>query len=328
MMIRRLVLAIAALIVGAVLAVLLLVGTPAATVMSDDGLPAVITFRSPRVMPEGLEWWGSAESGVFLHGSFTQGTIFAVDDAGTSTPFIENPDFVTTVGLHIDRANDRLLIAHGDFSVFQNRTPSGASLSLYAYDLETRELLFFVDMSALYNSPRHFTNDVTTDAAGNAYVTDSFSPVIYRVTPEGEASVWLEYAGFGAAGLGLNGIEYHPDGYLIAANMNDARWFKVPVDDPQAVTEVMLSEPLASDGLLLHPSGLLVTVSEGQVFAVTSGDDWAAGTVIARSTNTGIDSATTLALREEAVYVLVAQLGNPIAIDYTVARVEWDTPLP
>ncbi|GAB4516355.1 MAG: SMP-30/gluconolactonase/LRE family protein [Anaerolineae bacterium] len=320
----RLSVAILLIVVLALAAVLVFVIglQPPASIMAGDGLPDVVTFRNPRVMPEGIEWW--AEENVFLHGSFSQGTIFAVEDDGTSTPFIENDDFITTVGLHIDHATNRLLIAHGDFGVFQNRAPAGPSLSLYAYDLTTRDMLFFVDMSDLVESERHFTNDVTTDANGNAYVTDSFSSVIYRVTPDGEAEAWLDYEGFGEPGLGLNGIEYHPDGYLIAANMNDQRWFKVPVDDPSGVTEIVLSEPLATDGLILHPSGALLAVSDGRVVAVTSDDDWATGTVVAESTNEGTGSATTLALREEEVYVLVAQLRNPLAIDYSIVRVTWN----
>lgn len=311
-----------ALLIGLILVgvvVVIVAMPPDSTTLSDDGLPAVITFRNPRVMPEGIEWY--AEESVFLHGSFTQGTIFAVSDNGTSTPFIENDDFVSTAGLHIDTKTNRLLIAHGDMGAFQNRPPTGASLSLYAYDLATREPLFFADMSNLYVSERHFTNDVTTDADGNAYVTDSFSPVIYRVTPTGEASVWLEHQGFGQAGLGLNGIEFHPDGYLIAANMNEGRWFKIPVDSPADITEIQLGEPIHTDGLILHPSGALVSVDEGRVVWLTSTDDWATANVTAADTE-GLDGATTLALRGETVYAIVAQLRNPIALDYRITRVE------
>lgn len=293
---------------------------PPSPLLSQDGLPANITFRNPRVMPEGIEW--HAADGVFLHGSFTQGTIFAVNDAGVSIPFIENAAFVSTAGLHIDQTNNRLLIAHGDMGAFQNRPTAGASLSLYAYDLATRHVLFFADMSDLYPSERHFTNDVTTDADGNAYVTDSFSPVIYRVTPDGEASIWLENDGFGQQGLGLNGIEYHPDGYLIVANMNEGRWFKIPVGSPQAVQEIQLSEPIHTDGLILHPSGMLVSVDEGRVVWLTSTDDWETGVVSAVSVTEGLEGVTTLALRGDVVYAMIAQLRNPIALDYRIVRVE------
>lgn len=311
---------------GLILAAFLLIGLDAPPItLSEDGLPATINFRNPRVMPEGVEWW--EDGAVFLHGSFTQGTIFAVTDSGESSPFIENPDFVTTVGLHIDHARQRLLIAHGDIAVFRNQEASGASLSLYVYDLPTRELLFFTDLSNLYDSARHFSNDVTSDDAGNAYLTDSFSPVIYRVTPEGEAEAWLEYEGFGQDGLGLNGILYHPDGYLIVANMNESRWFKVPVDDPQAVSEIEFDEPVFTDGLLLHPSGAIISTNEGEVVAVVSEDEWASAAILARSSNADLEGITTLTLRDEDVYAIIGQLRNPLAFDYRIHRIIWDTRL-
>lgn len=38
-------------------------------------------------------------------------------------------------------------------------------------------------------SERNFANDVTLAPDGTVFVTDSFSPVVYKVNPDGTASV-------------------------------------------------------------------------------------------------------------------------------------------
>src|SRR6187549_4133479 len=77
-------------------------------------LPALIMANRTGFHPEGIAW--DADNHRFLTSSLTEGTIFEVADDNTVTPFIEDKDLVATLGLHIDRENDRLLVANAELS--------------------------------------------------------------------------------------------------------------------------------------------------------------------------------------------------------------------
>ena len=47
-----------------------------------------------------------------------------------------------------------------------------------------------MDRSGLLGSAV-FINDIALDPQGNAYVTNSLSPFIHKITPDGEASVFI-----------------------------------------------------------------------------------------------------------------------------------------
>jgi len=51
---------------------------------------------------------------------------------------------------------------------------------------------------------------------------------------------------------GLNGIVYHPDGYLLAGTNENGGLVKVMLDDPTNVSVVELSEQYITDGLVLN----------------------------------------------------------------------------
>ena len=81
-------------------------------------------------------------------------------------------------------------------------------------------------------------NGITVDGAGNAYVTDSFSPVIYKIDPAGVATVFLTDDQFTGAGINLNGIVYHPKGFLLAVKKNSGALYRIPLDDPRRFARV------------------------------------------------------------------------------------------
>lgn len=282
-----------------------------------------IVFELPNVQPEGVVY---DEAGArFLFGSLTQGTIFEITEGGVPEPFIEDDQLSSTVGIHIDAANNRLLVPNSEAGVFTDPSALGAA-GLASYDLESGERIFYADLAALLPEGRHFVNDVTVDADGNAYVTDSFSPVIYKVDLEGNAEVFLEDDQFTSETFGLNGIDYHPDGYLLAAVTGNGALFKIPLDDPSTFSEVVLSEPLGIDGMVLLPDGgafyaVATTFEESpegmqSLVGVSSSDDWATGEVTAR-TDTG-GNATTIALRDGIPYYINAYLNDTTIEEYQI----------
>jgi hypothetical protein len=117
----------------------------------------------------------------------------------------------------------------------------------------------------------------------------------------------------------LNGIDYHPDGYLIVALARAGALYKVPVDDPAASTPVELSEPVSIDGMIFHPNGDLVAVAtifdangnpKSEIVVLHSEDDWASAEIEHRADSDASISPTTATLREGAVYVVHAHFGD------------------
>jgi len=283
-----------------------LAGAPLA-LAQDGALPDRIDVAREGFFPEGIEY--DAAGGRFLLGSLAEGTIFAVADDGAIAPFIEDADLLSSVGIHIDAAGGRLLVPNVDRGVLAGEEPQGPAISLLAYDLASGERLFFTDLSTFDPEARHFANDVTVDPDGNAYVTDSFSPVIYKVDPQGEASIFLQNDAFASEQFGLNGIDYHPDGYLLVAKADEGALFKVPLDDPEAFSRVELDAPVSgADGIVLRPDGALAVVGQPQsVFLVRSEDGWQTASIV--ETASLEQPATTAAIREGEVYAIFAQLS-------------------
>ncbi|MGH7539673.1 MAG: SMP-30/gluconolactonase/LRE family protein, partial [Gemmatimonadota bacterium] len=210
---------------------------------SVAGLPDTIRIRQPGLHPECVEW--DAPRDRFLVSSATTGAITAVRDDGSHSVFIDDPEVVGSIGIHIDSAGGRLLVASSDMRVFEDSSfPGRAAVGIY--DLESGERIRMVDLGALRPEGRHFANDLTVDGEGTVYVTDSFSPVIYRVALDGTASILVEDERLSGEPIGLNGIEFHPDGYLLAAVMGRRTLVRVPLDEPSGLTDVSLDEPVSA----------------------------------------------------------------------------------
>ncbi|MEL7236154.1 MAG: hypothetical protein AAGK74_16735, partial [Chloroflexota bacterium] len=194
------------------------------------------------------------------------------------------------------------------------------------YDMETREELHFVDLGSLYPDGRHFANDVTVDADGNAYVTDTLSPVIYKVDMDGNAEVFAENPEL----AGLNGIVYHPDGYLLTGANESGALYKVMLDDPTNVSMVELGEELIMDGIMLNDDLDVVAIIQppvGNVVQVSSEDDWATATVVATAPAILPGFPTHVTLRGGEYYVSHADFGaiqnNEVALAYPILRASF-----
>jgi sugar lactone lactonase YvrE len=267
---------------------------PDATAPAAPAAPAGESFTAARggFIPEGIEY--DRANGRFLTGSLAEGSIFVIGRDGSVTPFITDASLVSSVGIEADEARDRLLVANSDRAAFQPGNVGQAKLNVYS--LTTGERLAMVDLAAVIGTPsdppRYFANDVTVDGDGNAYVTDTMTNVIYKVTPDYQASVLHRFPAL--EGPQLNGIEYHPNGYLLV--VGGAQVFKVPLASPGSAVQVNVAEPVpGQDGIVWAADGTLAIVSNSaqQVVKLRSSDDWATAQRAAVATLAG--QATTAA---------------------------------
>lgn len=309
-------------ILGAILGAILLGGSAAA-----QGSPDLV-FTAPGLMPEGVEY--HAPTDRFLVGSFARGTIHAVHPDGSVAPLIEDEALMSSVGIEVDEAHGRLLVVNADPVAMSDPGASGRA-ELLAFDLQSGERLFHARLDELLpqEGVRFLANDVAVDADGHAYVTNTLAPVIFRVSPEGTPEVFVHDERLAGSGFGLNGVEVHPDGFLLAAVMGGGQLFRIPLDDPGALAPVTLPEPLAIDGMVLDDAGRLVAVAflgtapQGApqaVVALTSDDGWHSAGIVARQPTGG--AATTVALRGGVPHYLNAYINDPERASYEIVRAE------
>jgi sugar lactone lactonase YvrE len=275
--------------------------------------PDRISVPQAALHPEGIQY--DEANKRFIVSSRTKGFISTVKDDSTFTQLADDSRLISTIGVNLDAGRNRVLVAVSDNGANTTRSNAGGIVTLRKraavaiFNTTTGALLNYVDLGGLRPALNHFANDIAVDAAGNAYVTDSYAPIIYKVDPQGVASVFLENAQFDAGtAFGLNGIVYHPDGYLIVAKANTGTLFKVPIANPASFTTITNAVGLTltgADGLLLTDPQtlLLVSGSQSTVYRLSSTDSWAN----VRSTGTfatGAVSPTTITKRGNDAYVL------------------------
>jgi sugar lactone lactonase YvrE len=272
--------------------------------------PAKITVPQAALSPEGVQY--DETNKRFVVSSRNKGQIGTVKDDSSYAVLADDPRLISTIGLNLDAGRNRVLAAVSDAGGNTSRTSATTLRKLAAvaiFNSTTGSLISYTDLgSKAANYPQHFANDIAVDGQGNAYITDSFAPVIYKLDLQGNATVFLENAQFsGGSGFGLNGIVYHPDGYLLVAKASDGSLFKVPLSAPATFTKVTVAPSLAgADGLLLFDPQtlLLVSGSQSTVFRLTTTNAWVSAAESGRFA-TGAVSATTITRRNPSdAYVL------------------------
>ncbi len=272
--------------------------------------PSRISVPQAGIYPEGIQWDDASQR--FYVSSRARGTVGTVRDDSTYAEFSQDTRLVSTIGLNLDAGRQRLLAAVSDNNFnpsVQNQSTYRNLAALAIFNTSTGALSRYVDLGSLTPStfyPNHFANDIAVDKDGNAYITDSFAPFIYKVDLQGNASVLLENSQFRSTSFGLNGIVYHPDGYLLVAKTSDGTLYKVTLGNPLVVTMVTKTQSLVgADGLLLMDNNTLLVVagSQGTVFRMASTDAWASTTATG-SFATGAVSPTTITRRGSDAYVL------------------------
>jgi sugar lactone lactonase YvrE len=245
---------------------------------AEQAHPQQIAFNADQTYAESVTW--SAKQNIFFVSSVRHGTVGKLALDGKYTPFITDEKLVSSVGLLVDDQRNTLWVTNSDPGAGDRTSAAtqGKLAGVAAYDATTGERRAYYDLGSL-SAGTHFANDVALDNAGNLYVTDSFAPVIYRITPDGKTSIFAQNPMFGDAdGFNLNGIAWHSDGYLLVGKYNSGELFRVNVAGPTHVDKVQLPEALkGADGFHLVDGQHLIVVQNlgvDRTLELKSTDGW------------------------------------------------------
>lgn len=270
-----------------------------------------INFTMPQLYAEGIGY--NPVSKEFLVSSLHYGVIGAVSMDGKYRQWSRSggEQFMSSFGLKVDAPRGRVLVCVADLGVGERSSEATKHKfsGVAAYDMMTGQLRDFTNLARLLPNDEHFANDLTVDADGNIYVTDSFAPVIYKIDTNNVASVAFNDPRFGGEGIKLNGIVAHPDGYLLAVRMDSGDLYKFNLKTKE-ITQVALPMPmLGGDGLLLDADNnlMLVQNDKGVVRRLHSADGWKSASLIG-STQNPLSYPTTLTTVNGKTYVLEAKL--------------------
>lgn len=278
---------------------LLLSGLLSACATTGSREPDRIVAQRGGFIPEGMEYDNGR--GRFLTGSLSEGTVFEIGPRGEVRPAYTDSRLISSVGIEVDEAHNRLLVANSD------RGNARGAAGLAAFALDSGETLAMVDLAAVIpNRPadsNHFANDVAVSPRGVAFVTDTRMNIIYAVDPYYNASVLFDFGR--DSGLGINGIEFHPNGYLLVVAPGTGQLIKVSPYNPHNWSFVALDIPATGgDGIFWAADGTLVVVSNNQsrVTKYRSSGNWRSAYVVGMASFDG--SGTTGAAVGEDVYVV------------------------
>lgn len=274
----------------------------------NAGFPERIEFVAPRQYPEGIAY--SAQLDRFVITSLTQGKLGTVDVNGKYEDLIAPPELISGVGVKV--ADGRILVCNSDNGVSTKSSPQTATKTaeLLVINIGSRQLERRVDLDNLLPNVNHFANDLAIAPDGTVYVTDSFAPVVYRVTRDGQASILVNDSRFASTSFGLNGIVYHPNGYLIVVKTSEGKLFKIDLQNNNAISEVSGVTLQGGDGMTLVGNDLyIVTGSGSQVSQVRSTNNWQSASLVKNDTQ-GYFQATTNTPVNGRIYTLNARIGE------------------
>ncbi|WP_316831800.1 gluconolaconase [Pedobacter aquatilis] len=290
-----------------------LLGFAAIAAMKAEPGPR-ISFEALESYPEGIAYDKSAN--VYYISSARLGNIGKVSPQGSYSILHGDTSLKSTYGLKLHPDGKRLFacVSDANYSKYTNPATRMKMARLISIDLATGKRLWDIDLAELVPG-KHFVNDLTFDAQGNAYLTDSFAAAVYRVSPQGKASVFCKSELFKTEGVGLNGIVYHPSGFLLVDNSSKGQLFKIELKDPSKVSIVETGQFfMGADGLLLNdPSTITMVVNGGsdKVYQLQSSDNWKSATVSAATHTTDRFSyPSTATLNGEDIWVMNAQFSQ------------------
>ncbi len=277
-----------------------------------------IAFNSNELYPEGIAY--SKKQDVFFVSSMHYGKIGKVTPSGTYTEFITDEELISAVGIHADEKRKLLYVCVSDpgVSIHAKAETKLKLAKLIAFDLTTGKRKFIADLGALNTTGNNFANDVDFDSVGNVYVTNSASPMIFKITPKGKASIFTTSELWNKKGFNLNGLVCHKKGYLIVAQSNTGELYKVSLKNPKQITKINCEPILGCDGIFLNGNSELIVISNSkkEIFKLTTDNDFTDAKIVTSKPSVMTFPATGIFAKGK-YYVLNAKLDeifNPKAV--------------
>lgn len=306
-------------------------------VKTEIELPAAIKIEGIAQNPEGIEY--DKNDHTFLLSSLNAGPIIKIKPDGTYQPFTSGEPYpMSTAGLQVDYKNNRLLVAGFNGMELMDKDPATKGMAnLRIYNLKTGVMEKDINLSSLApDAPAYFANDVAIDKAGNAYVSDWYAGVVYKVDMDGKPSVfWKNETGVES---GANGLDVHPDGYLLVSlvSVNEKGLYanyglvNIPLSDPKSAKLVNMTNDgfTGFDGMVLNEKGNVVGVTNNgtmpggnTLIELSSTDNWKSAKVV-HSKN--MPASTTVAVTPKNMnYVINQDFTSNDAKNWTIERIEF-----
>jgi Cu-Zn family superoxide dismutase len=280
----------------------LLVGA-GATSWAADG-PSLYVLPGNTVFPEGIGY--DAATNAFFVGSSGDGTLYR-GDVATGAVAVFSPagsdGRAGATGMKSD-GRGHLIVAGAGTGV------------IFVYDIATGALVQKFDTGS---EPNTFLNDIAVTPDGAAYVTDSTSPYLYKLTPAATGFTyerWLDFTGTAFAyvqGFNANGIVASDDGrYLLIVQSGTGKLFRVGTADKSvAAVDLGTATLAAGDGMWLTGHTLYV-MRNAQALLVTLAlsDDYSTAQVTGTSTDPAFAYPTTFARAGDRFLVVNSQFDK------------------
>jgi Cu-Zn family superoxide dismutase len=267
-----------------------------------------ITVPGNAVFPEGI-----AAKGEWIYtGSSADGTVYRAPRRGTLAVQLAAPGVdgrTAALGMKIDRKGHLLVAGGATGKVFVLDRATGATLGVFSN-------------TGVYGpGGPTFLNDITIAKNGDAFITDSFAAVIYRIpaaalaapTMAGVLEGWLTLAGSPIVyqdGFNLNGIVANKK-YLLTVQTNTGKLFRIKIKSKQ-IGEITVrgTNLTGGDGLVLNDEQLYV-VHTGVVDILKLKSSLRSAKLKKTITDPSFDSPTTAALHKGRLYIVNSQFGRP-----------------
>ncbi len=272
-----------------------------------------INFKAPMFYPEGVVYDEAGKH--FFVGSVKTATIGTVSESGDFKTFFADTTLKSSFGMKIDPRSQKLWVCTGDpnYSDYVDSATYKKQIRLIALDLKTGKRTHDIDLSNLYPG-KHFANDLVIDDDGTVYITDSYSPVVYRVTAAGKPELFAQDPRFGSVDIGLNGIALTKE-YVLVVNNGTGQLFVINKQNPSQIRPV--KQPAffpGADGLLWDKTGHLVLVQNKgshKIYQLRSTDNWqSCQLVAATSSEDRFLQPSTATLKGSTVYVVNSKLNE------------------
>lgn len=241
-----------------------------------------IPVPGARAFPESIT---STSEGFLFVGRVGDGGIVRVKPRTAESTVFVQPGAAgsrSILGVFADEASSTLWACSNDLSALGGPAAgSDTGSELKGFDLKTG----LGKRSVSLPGSHAFCNDITVDAQGSVYITDSAHPTILKLSPHATTfEVFAQDSAFAPpqGGAGLDGIAFGSDGNLYVTTYTAGELVRVEVKDGRAGHVTTLSgarhlklpdalRPLGNDSfLLIEGSGSLDrVVIQGDAFAVT-----------------------------------------------------------